>query len=409
VDAKTIQVPTDYSTVRKAVEAAESGDRIELVSDAIEWTNFNLANRNSPNAKPGGILINNKDLEIVGNFNQSLPTIQSSSISLDSDRVGIPSPSLLDSMLWIENSNVVLKDINFKEQSFLLNFVPSLRSTSAPIRIFSGSLKILNCSFEGKIFSQANLQIINSFVKPNTTISNFPYGTHTTMEFPIQIGPAENIHVEIENTDFDTRITDFNHRAVHVISIDNVINSEISLQNSTIWAGDVSAKRNAPIAYITKPGGIPILIENCENVTFHLEESVFFGGKGHLGDFDSDPPQGQRGGFGGKIVNSNINLIGGKFVGGPGESAGSYRRDISDTNPPFLYPGKGGIGLGIFESEVRYQDVQFEAGSGGEPFINPNDPNNPNPEKPGSDGEPLFVDENSEFVSLSQINKWELY
>jgi len=398
--AAVINLPEDYPSIQEAVEAASSGDVIQVNQHD---TFFIKDQFDTPDRE--GIRIIDKDLTIIGTIPfertrllkyQEHSNGHSILFFLEYTGQEIP-PESLANLLVIENSHVVFRNLEMNDFPEVIYppFGFPFGTTAAPVQVVSGKLTLENVEFTGVLKVFGDLEITDSTI--------FGYSFYRSNERSVRGNyPIPALHVRNQSSP-DIRITNTNIlcetlNGTRPIVLENIVNGNLHITNSMITTGVHKVwfkTKDESESYWNVPDntkGLPgILIVNCSTLDVDLNQSVVTGNVS--ANYEERSPSGP----GIEILKSNDIIIrNGKSIGGKGLKGGF------DLDNRLFQSSDGGNGMDVIDSTVVLVHVDLEAGKGGES----------NPELgvfPGMDGLPLFQDENSTVNFETCVIEWSLF
>ncbi len=409
--ARVINLPEEYASIQEAVEAAFSGDVIQINQhDTVDLLENDLSKNLLERFK--GIVITNKDLTIIGTIpNERVRITQSGSVYYNdiyhynglihhSGPYSCLSPMSGDNALVVDNSLVEIKNLTFYSPSIDCSHSDF---SMAPIQVVSGKLTLDNVHITGIFKVRGDMEIKDSVIDSNSyRISYHPY------RFLADKIAISAIYI-YQNDSPDIRISDseiIRDIAIgsRAITFEKILNAKVHIERSCIQSGYLTCGHITMSvcdrATEEDKGLAGILITDCSNVVFDMHGSATIG--------NSKPyPMVKKtrkkipAGPGIEIMNSqDITIRGGECIGGDGAS-GQMGINI-DENPQLpVDSGNGGYGIYATNSSIILSNVKAIGGQGGV-----GDPSKDI--KPGEEGLPIFQDKNTTIVYDSMVNNWEI-
>ncbi len=378
----TIYVPGDIASVTEAIEAAASGDTIQLtettvfVGQPLEVKDKNLVIRGP-----------SKENRVLLEFNTgSRPPISFSS-----------EPA--DQTLLVENADVTLQYIQVDTPSASRLVSTSLvYRTGWPIQVVSGSLVIEDCVLHCSILASAPLRIERSQIVGYSERTNpnppYPAGDDDRPAVSI-VGPMSGEIVLLDST-----LTGDHCAGLALRDLSGVV---VRAENCQIAGGMPSGPRRVRGV----SGSAGMTVSNCQQTRLEMTGSSVIGSEGGWGGC-CIPYAYQRGGNGGNgldVADSTLTLWGGEFRGGLG---GEGRIHLESSRPVFYKAGIGGNGLALQNSHVNVGEAVFLPGDGHEllgGYIH-----DVYTEIPGGvPGEAVVLDESSTLTYDSGVGEWLRY
>ncbi len=406
--AKIITIPGDAQTVQEAVERAVNGDEIHLTTKNVYWTNFeDTVENGSAGYDPNGVVIENKDIKIIGM--EPYSGIRKLGVSEFSDE---------SSFIKVVNSHVTIE--NFRVEDPLKGIVVFTGASGgpvvSPIRIESGTLNIQDCYLKTLIECKGNLRITNSTILGVSWLNAIPYSSRTRLNPTLRIASTQDIEIQVINS----TITSDHPDGYRNIAVENVRNSSFHFENSFLKGSTFKVGYGAtPNQYIY--GSDAIQFFSCQDIHISLQKITIFGGNGY-------PARGHRhniiqgGGNGGdavSLVNTTAQLLfngaSNLLTGGTGGNGLLYQYPAPfDPDQHLFHAGNGGHGLALYDSTImanyapNNERIKLNGGAGGEGQA-AEEWSNGFSAKPGLPGKGLYIDENSELITLSSVINWNLY
>ncbi len=272
--ARIINLPEDYASIQEAVEAASSGDVIQINQHDVYFLKENPDTTMA--SQRNGILIKDKNLTIIGTIpNERVKIIHSNYFIFLTSSYSNIEPTSKDNALIVQNSNVVIKNLMLNSPFIVSGYT----HYPNPIQVISGKLTLDNVDITGIFKIQSDVEVINSIIigKSNIGSSDYHVNSSKIATPAIYIYQTDSSYIRI--TDSEIRCnTDIGARA---ITFEKIRNANIHIERSYINSGTHNSYNIPSESYWIAPdrnkGLAGVFIVDCSNVVFDMHGSATTG------------------------------------------------------------------------------------------------------------------------------------
>lgn len=343
--SETITVPTDASTVKEAVELAQSGDTIFIDAVGSRWDGTDWG---------GEIIIRDKDITITGRSPDQQAWIRCGELNRG-DPLWYEDEPL--KTLLIENGSLVLQNLRIG-MPCLYSFITHSQSYQAgtPIVVRDGNLTLRDSSL---CISHLIVQGSCEIERCELSYYGHKYATHggpwELADAALVLGPADDAEIVIRGA------------RIEGLRLDELSDSTVTGRDCEI----IEVIRGsgwgwAPLR--ASPGEHAVFVRSCTDTVLDFSNCVLQASPGGWSGKGMDGVRDHYGGVGGDglhVQDSTLEIRGGDYRGGEG-AYGYLLWFEGSSYEAYSNGGPGGDGIELVRSHVRYRDCIFTRGPGGE-------------------------------------------